>query len=67
MARETYNKDLRCDDSKWIEATRRKCKCGHTMNFYTKVPYLECSHCHNLIFRDKKSEFDYKIKRRFVK
>lgn len=59
---------LRCTDSKWIHETRRLCnKCGHSMNFYTTIPYLECTHCRNLVFRDKKCEFDYKVRRRLSK
>lgn len=49
---------------KFIEETRVVCKCGHSVNFFSKIPYLECTHCHNIIFRNKKAEYDYRIKRR---
>ena len=54
----------RCIDSKWIEATRKKCNCGHTLSFYTKIPYLECANCGNIVFRNKKCEFDFRVKRK---
>lgn len=57
------NGKYRCTDSKWIEATRRKCKCGHTVHFYNTIPYLTCNHCGTLIFRNKKCEYDFKITR----
>ena len=57
----------RCTDSKWIEATRVKCKnCGHTLSFYTRIPYLECANCGTIVFRNKKCEFDFRVKRRVV-
>ena len=55
----------RCHDPKWIEETRVYCKCGHSVNFFNLIPYIECSFCHRLIFRNKKCEYDYMIKRRF--
>ena len=52
---------------RFLEESRVKCKCGHSVNFINKIPYVECSYCHNLIFRNKKCEFDYKIKRKVIK
>lgn len=52
--------------SGFIAETRVVCKCGHSVNFFSHAPYIECSYCHDLIFRDKKAEYDYKIKRRFA-
>lgn len=54
-------------DSEFLAKTRKKCKCGHTVNFISNIPYIECTHCHNLIFRNNKCEYDFRIKRRFVK
>lgn len=52
-------------NNKFLELTRVTCPCGHVVNFMSRVPYIECAFCHNLIFRNKKCEYDYKIKRRF--
>lgn len=54
-----------CNDEKWLIETRRYCKCGHSMHFYKYEPYIRCTHCGKLVFRDKKAEYDYMIKRRF--
>lgn len=54
----------KCLNDKWIEQSRVLCKCGHVINFFNKIPYLECLHCGNLVFRNKKCEYDFKIKRR---
>lgn len=48
----------------FLDKTKVICKCGHRVNFISRVPYIECSFCHNLIFRDKKAEYDYKVKRK---
>ena len=55
------------DYSKFIEASRRKCKCGHSISFNTNTPYITCSICGNLVFRNKKCEFNYKVKRKVVR
>lgn len=51
-------------DDEFLAATRVVCKCGHTVNFISRVPYIECNHCHDIIFRDKKAEYNYRVKRR---
>ena len=52
----------------FLEESRVKCSsCGHVVNFYSHHPYIECSFCHNLIFRNKKCEFDFKVKRKLIK
>ena len=51
-------------DPDYVAETRVLCKCGHSVSFVTKVPYIECTHCHRIIFRNKKSEYDFRIKRR---
>lgn len=43
-----------------LQPYRHKCKCGHTM-FLIENPYKICSHCGNIVFRDKKAEFIYKV------
>lgn len=58
-----------CINSKYWNATRKVCpKCGHVIGFYKpKLRYVECVYCGTIVFKDKKSEFDFRIKRRFVK
>ena len=53
-------------DSRFLEATRVICSCGHVVNFINKIPYIECTYCHKLIFRNKKCEFDFKVKRKVL-
>lgn len=59
-----YKRFMSNFSDEFLNETRRECKCGHTVNFISKTPYITCSHCGNLIFKDKKSEYDYRIKRR---
>lgn len=48
----------------FLDATRVVCVCGHVVNFISKREYFECSHCHKMIFKDKKAEYNYRLKRR---
>ena len=54
-------------ESKYILEITRYCKCGHSVQFKNPIPYVICSHCGKLIFRNKICEYNYKIKRRFAK
>lgn len=40
---------------------RKKCKCGHRINFPPNMDKIVCSWCGNYVFRDKKTEFEYRI------
>ena len=40
---------------------KRYCKCGHYAYIVNKEGRAECSWCHNLIFIDKKHEFEYRL------
>lgn len=51
----------------YISLITSYCKCGHSVQFKNLIPYVFCSHCGRLIFRNKKCEYDYRIKRRFTK
>lgn len=53
--------------SEYLSSITRYCKCGHSVQFKTGIPYVICTYCGRLIFRDKRSEYNYKIKRRFQK
>lgn len=41
------------------------CKCGHSVQYITRKPYIKCNYCGRLIFKNKKCEYDFYIKRRF--
>ncbi len=43
-----------------LKPYRHKCKCGHTI-FLIENPYKICSHCGNIVFRDEKAKFIYKV------
>ena len=40
-------------ESKYISEITRYCKCGHSVQFKNPIPYVICSHCGKLIFRNK--------------
>lgn len=60
-----YKRFMSNFSDEFLNETRRECKCGHTVNFVSKIPYIICNHCGRLIFKDKKAEYDYRIKRKF--
>lgn len=41
---------------------RHVCKCGHTVYIANKNGIAICSHCKNLVFKDKETEFKYRMK-----
>lgn len=41
---------------------RHVCKCGHTVYIANKSGIVICSHCKNLVFKDKETEFKYRMK-----
>ena len=45
-----------------IQKTSYKCKCGHTVVITHQVDKALCNYCNNLVFKDKKSEFEYRLK-----
>ena len=45
----------------YITKHKVKCKCGHKV-FITKYDKIICSWCGNYVFKDKKKEFDYRLK-----
>ncbi len=52
------------DKDDFFDLTKVKCKCGHVISFFTSAKYVECSHCGNLVFRNQKEEYNYRVKRR---
>lgn len=49
-----------------MQPYRRYCKCGHTVYVMNKSGRAECRNCHNLVFKDKKTEFEYIMKRKLI-
>lgn len=43
---------------------RKKCNCGHTIMFPSCVDWVLCGWCGNYVFKDKKTEFQYRMKER---
>lgn len=43
---------------------RRKCNCGHTIVIPACVDMVLCNWCGNYVFKDKKTEFEFRMKER---
>ena len=43
------------------------CKCSHPVIISNKNGVAECSHCHNLVFKDRETEFKYRMKQNYIK
>ena len=55
----------KCINTKFIDELSKykvKCKCGHTQILTNRFDRVLCSYCGNYIYRDKKTEFMYKLK-----
>ena len=50
-----------------IQKSSHKCKCGHTVVITNKSGMAICSYCKNAVFRDKKTEFEYRMKQNLIK
>lgn len=50
-----------------IQKTSYKYKCGHTVVITNKNGMAICSYCHNAVFKDKKTEFEYRMKQNLIK
>lgn len=46
---------------------RVKCKCGHTEYISNRSGKCLCSHCGNLVFKNKQFEFNYRLKEEIIK
>lgn len=44
-----------------------KCDCGHSVFIPNRKDRAICRYCHKLIFKDKKAEFEYRMKRELIK
>ena len=45
-----------------IAKTSYKCRFGHTVVITNKDGRAICNHCHKWVFKDKKTEFEYRVK-----
>ena len=43
------------------------CKCGHTNYIANKSGRRLCSHCNEWVFKDKKTEFEYRLVENYMK
>lgn len=46
---------------------RHICKCGHTVYIANKTGRAECNYCHRLVFKDAKTELEYRMKQNLIK
>lgn len=44
-----------------------KCKCGHSMKITNKYKRQICRWCGHWVYKDKKTEFEYKLKEQLRK
>lgn len=49
------------------EKYRVYCKCGHTNYIVNKEGRAECNYCHNLVFKDKETEFKYRMQEQRIR
>lgn len=63
MAKNRYREDPE-KFSYIMTINRTMCKCGHTNNIPAKMDKVVCSWCGNYVFRDKKAEFEFRMKER---
>lgn len=45
-----------------ISKRKTKCKCGHSVAIPPNIDKLVCHWCGRYVFKDKKAEFEYRIK-----
>lgn len=53
------------EDDKYFDTIQKNkvpCKCGRRINM-TNAPYLRCYYCGRLVFRDKKTEYEWRLRR----
>ena len=60
------NKELILINEDYLQHTV-KCKCGHSVVIMNKNGVAECRYCHNNVFKDKKTEFEYRMKQNLIK
>ena len=68
MTRRNYltNKEIRLINEDYLKHTH-KCKCGHSVVIMNDTGVAECTWCRNLVFKDNKTEFEYRVKQNLIK
>lgn len=68
MNRRKYlnNEEIELINEEYLKHTR-KCKCGHSVAILNETGVAECSWCRNLVFKDKKTEFEYRMKQNLIR
>ena len=61
VTKKTTNKEIE-DWSSVVLKYKIRCKCGHRVFIDKDKDKVLCQVCRNYVFKDKKSEFEYKIK-----
>lgn len=46
---------------------RHKCNCGFSVIFNIKDDYRVCKYCGKILYKDKKTEFKYKLSKKLYK
>ena len=50
-----------------IQRSSHKCSCGHTVVITNKNGRAICSFCQNMVFKDAKTEFEYRLNEKLIK
>ena len=53
-------------DGERVKLRRRWCKCGHTVNFVSRIPRI-CNFCGHIVYPDDRYEFMEKMKKELKK
>lgn len=61
----TY-KEMEIQSNQYVKASI-KCKCGHPIVISNKKGVAECTWCHRNVYKDKATEFKYKMKEKLIK
>lgn len=49
------------------DKVKYKCRCGHRSVIPESIDKTVCSWCGNYVFKDKKSEFEYRMKEKLIR
>lgn len=61
-----WNRDLKMFNS--IHDRTMHCEnCGHSILFENKKNKILCNHCGRYVFKNKKTEFEYRLKEQLLK
>ena len=54
-------------DLKFIKEHRRKCECGHAIDFKGYYEYKICTWCGRKVYKDEKAQFKFEMEKRLGK